>query len=106
MHDVILITTTVENKSDAENIAKCLLEKDLMACAQISGPIQSIYRWEGNIVDGEEFILTIKSLKLIQQNVIEQITAMHPYEVPEIIVQTPDHVSPEYAAWVRRECNG
>ena len=46
MKTIVLISTTLENKADAERIAELLLERKLIACAQISGPITSLYRWK------------------------------------------------------------
>jgi len=101
--EIILVTTTVETLDDARNIGRALLEKRLMACAQVSGPITSIYRWQGKVVDGQEYLLTVKTSVALQQEVVAAIKKMHPYEVPEIVVQKPEYTEPDYAKWVNGE---
>lgn len=105
MNDIVLITTTVEKRDDAEKISKKLLEMRLMACAQITGPIKSVYRWENSIVEGEEFLLTVKTTPALQQKACTLISQLHPYDLPEILAQKPAFVHPEYAKWVYGECN-
>lgn len=103
--DIVLVTTTVEKYSEGETIARALLEEQFMACAQISGPIKSIYRWDGEIVAGEEFLVTVKTTTGLKERVIKRIAELHSYEVPEIIAIKPDQVNREYGEWVFKECN-
>ena len=43
---------TCKDKKEARKISRFLLEKKLIACANIF-PIESMYRWEGKMVDDE-----------------------------------------------------
>jgi len=104
--EIILVSTTLEKLDEAEAIAKRLLDRQIIACAQISGPIKSIYRWKEATVTAEEFVLAIKTTPTLQQRVIDLIIKMHPYELPEIVAQKPHYVLPEYANWVYGECHG
>jgi periplasmic divalent cation tolerance protein len=45
----------------AERIAVELVDLRLAACAQVSGPMQSTYRWEGKIENAEEWLCTAKT---------------------------------------------
>ena len=49
MTDFIQVFMTAEKKEEAENIARAMVEKRLVACAQVLGPIRSTYRWEDQI---------------------------------------------------------
>jgi len=106
MPEIILVSTTLEKLDEAEAIARKLLDKRIIACAQISGPIKSLYRWKEATVAAEEFVLAIKTTPSLQQRVVDLIIQMHTYELPEIIIHNPNYVSPEYANWVYGECNG
>jgi periplasmic divalent cation tolerance protein len=86
MEKIIQITTTADNRNIIENIGKDLVEKRLIACAQILGPIQSIYRWKGNVEDANEWLLLMKSKASLYPAIEEEIRRQHPYELPEIIV--------------------
>lgn len=97
---VIQVTTTADKKEILEKIAKDLLEKRLIACAQISGPIKSIYWWKGEIVEDEEFICTMKTKEEVFNHVKERIKELHPYEVPEIVGTKLENTSSDYEMWV------
>jgi len=106
LQEIILVSTTMGNLHDAEEIAGKLLEKHVVACAQISGPIKSLYRWKESMVSEEEYLLTVKTTSALQQLVVSLISQLHPYELPEIIAQKPEYVLPAYEQWVHGECNG
>src|SRR3989338_8908338 len=62
MNDFIFIYITNPNKEEAKKIAKHLIEKKLIACANIYDNITSIYFWEGKIADENECVLIAKTL--------------------------------------------
>ena len=101
--NIFLITTTMEQKEDAERIAVLLLEKRLVACAQISTPITSVYRWHGEVTKATEVVLSLKTLRH-HYSAIEQILLQeHPYEIPEIISQENVSASESYFKWLEGE---
>ncbi|NTW07811.1 MAG: divalent-cation tolerance protein CutA, partial [Syntrophaceae bacterium] len=61
MNSYIQVTTTTETREEAQKIARCLVEQKLAACAQISGPITSTYRWKGKVETAEEWLCLIKT---------------------------------------------
>ncbi|SDP17012.1 divalent-cation tolerance protein CutA [Desulforhopalus singaporensis] len=100
MEQVIILSTTTESKKDAEQLAKILLEEKLVACAQIHGPIDSHYRWQGDLTSSVEFCLEVKTCSSAIERVKEKIIANHPYELPELAGTVTDLVSEDYRAWV------
>ena len=103
MKTLILITTAVERKEDAERIAALLLERRLVACAQISTPITSVYRWRGEVTTASELVLSLKTLPQHYALIEEVLLQEHPYETPEIIAQEIPFVSNAYSDWVKQE---
>lgn len=99
---IVLVSTTFENKADAERIAGLLLDRKLIACAQVSGPITSLYRWEGATQSASEFVLSLKTTPPLIEKVKTLLRREHPYDLPEIIVQEI-HTSDEYSKWVYGE---
>lgn len=99
----LLITTTFENRADGEKMAATLLERRLVACAQISGPVSSHYWWQGEIVSSPEYLLVLKSDESLYQELEQVIRESHPYETPEIIATVITHVSEEYHQWLEKE---
>lgn len=103
MKKIIIISTTLEKSDDAERIAGLLLDCKLIACAQISGPITSLYRWKGVTTSATEFSLSLKTAGAHTAKVKKILHQEHPYELPEIIVQEIEHSSKEYSRWVYGE---
>jgi periplasmic divalent cation tolerance protein len=103
MKPIILISTTFESKADAERIAKLLLDRKLIACAQISGPMTSLYRWKGMTTSATEYALNLKTIPSYAEEVKVLIGEEHPYDLPEIIVQEISDSSNEYSQWIYGE---
>jgi periplasmic divalent cation tolerance protein len=104
MTDLILVFTTVGARYEAEQLAASLVEQSLASCVQISGPIHSIYRWQGRQESSEEWSIAIKTLKSCFAALEAAIRAQHPYEQPEIVAVDISHASAGYAAWVKENC--
>ncbi|MBW2467466.1 MAG: divalent-cation tolerance protein CutA [Deltaproteobacteria bacterium] len=103
MVDYIQVITTVEKKSDAEKIAKNLLEKRLAACVQIIGPLTSFFHWQGKLDSATEYLCQIKSRDDLYNELESEITGMHPYEVPEIVAMPIIKGGKDYSDWLAAE---
>ncbi len=101
MEDFIIIFTTTDSKEDAKRIAKHLVEKRLAGCVQITGPIQSTYRWEDSIEISEEWLCSIKSKKGLFEDLESAIKEIHPYDVPEIVALPIVAGSDDYLTWLK-----
>lgn len=103
MNNFIQVFTTTGQRSNAELIAKKMVEKRLSACVQISGPIISTYWWKGSIEVDEEWICVIKTRDNLFDEVERAIKEDHPYEVPEILAIPVLRGSSSYLAWLQKE---
>lgn len=95
-----LILNTVDTKQEALQIARTLLQEELVACVNIIGPLDSLYRWKGNVESALEFILLIKTTAALAEDVKTRIRQMHSYELPELIEIDIDSGSSEYLRWI------
>ena len=85
------MVTTVDRKEILERIGKALLEKRLIACIQISGPITSTYWWKGVLEEAQEWVGTMKTTERNYIHEVEkELRRLHPYEVPEIVAENAD----------------
>lgn len=100
MTDIIQVTTTVADQADAERIAASLVAKQLAACVQVSGPIESTYRWKDQIETSQEWICAIKTRAELFAEVEQAIRSLHSYDEPEIIAVPITAASNGYRAWV------
>ena len=103
MTDFIQVVTTVEQKADAENIAKLLVEKRLAACVQIIGPLTSYFQWQEKLDSAQEYLCLIKSRNDIFPKLEAAINKIHPYEVPEILAMPITKGGKNYLNWLAAE---
>jgi periplasmic divalent cation tolerance protein len=103
MKTYIQVTTTTETRQQAHAIAQYLVEEKLAACVQITGPITSIYRWNGKVENTQEWLCLIKTQDDLYNKVEEAIKSLHPYETPEIIATPIIKGSKEYLVWLDDE---
>jgi periplasmic divalent cation tolerance protein len=101
--EYVQIVSTTETKKNAEKIAQTLVDKRLAGCAQIIGPITSIYRWKGKVEKANEWLCLIKTKKELYISVENAIKQLHKYETPEIIVTPVTTGSKEYLKWLNNE---
>jgi len=103
MTDVIQVFTTVANKEDADRLARHMVEQRLAACAQVIGPIESTYWWQGQMETAQEYLILLKSRAELYPELEAELKAQHPYEVPEILAVPVSAGNPSYFAWLRSE---
>jgi periplasmic divalent cation tolerance protein len=101
--DVVLVIANAPDVLLAKRIASVLVEDGLAACVSLGAPLLSIYTWEGKVEDAEEIPLTIKTTFGRQDEVVQALAKMHPYEVPEILVVPVLDGLASYLDWVRQE---
>ncbi len=99
MNQVIEVTTTCSCQESARKLAELAIEARLAACVQISGPIESIYRWQGQVQRDAEYRCTLKSAVRLKQQLMEFIGSHHSYETPQLLVSQVE-ASESYACWV------
>ena len=98
----VMVLSTIDSKSKAQNIAKVLVEQRLAACVQIE-QIESIYKWEGKITQEGEYLIRIKST-IDKYNQIESIIKdMHSYDIPQIIQIPITDGYNKYFEWIDKE---
>ncbi|MBP90638.1 MAG: cytochrome C biogenesis protein CcdA [Planctomycetaceae bacterium] len=100
MTDAIQVMTTVPDQADAKRIAASLVAKRLAACVQIRGPIESTYRWRGEVEKSQEWVCAIKTRSELFREVEQAIRDLHSYDEPEIIALPIVAGSEGYLAWL------
>ena len=56
-----LLLSTASSREEAQTIAQALVDGRLAACVNILGPIESVYRWKGEVEKSQEFLMMIKT---------------------------------------------
>ncbi|MCK9871627.1 divalent-cation tolerance protein CutA [Nocardiopsis dassonvillei] len=101
--DTVRVETTVDSRDGAERLARSVVEHRLAACAQVSGPITSFYRWEGRIQADEEWTVVVKTAADRLDELTAHLGEVHPYDVPEVVAVPVTGGNPAYLEWVRDE---
>jgi periplasmic divalent cation tolerance protein len=105
MSDLILILTTMPDDGRVDAIARTLVEERLAACVNVHGAMTSTYRWKGAIEREPERQLVIKTTRARRAAIEARIGALHPYELPELIVLDAA-AGDAYGRWVDAETLG
>jgi len=95
---IVLVTTS--SKEEAEKIVRSLLDKRLIACANIIGPVESQFWWEGKIDEANEFLVFMKSNEKLFTKLSQAVRGMHSYELPEILALPIIKGSKPYLEWL------
>ncbi len=103
MTDAIQVVTTASSRDEADRIARAVVEQRLAACAQISGPIESTYHWQGAIETSTEWRCTFKTLRSHYASVEAAIRQVHSYDEPEILATAVVAASAGYLDWLAAE---
>ncbi len=95
-----LILSTASSRDEAQSIARALVDRKLVACVNIVGPIESIYRWKGEVENTQEFMLLMKTESDRFDRIREAVKSLHSYEVPEVIQIPIENGWPAYLEWI------
>lgn len=99
----MIIVTTVPTRALAVKMARKLLQDRRIASAQISGPLESHYRWKGKVKKAREWTLSLRTTASQSNAVQNTIVELHPYELPEILEFKFD-AAKDYLAWIKECC--
>lgn len=99
--DFIVVLVTAKDRAEAEKISQALLEKKLIACANIVSPVMSCFLWQGKIDQAEEYLLVMKSRMDLFAELLQQVKLLHSYEVPEVLALPIALGSTDYLAWMQ-----
>jgi periplasmic divalent cation tolerance protein len=96
----IVVFVTAPDEKTTALIGRTLVEERLAACANLIGPIRSIYRWQGAVEDAAEHLMVIKTRASHYAALEVRVKQLHPYEVPEMIALEIKEGSPQYLDWI------
>lgn len=99
--DIRVVLVTAPDAEVAERLAATLVEEGLAACANLVPGVVSVYRWEGEVRRDAEFLLVLKSTVERSAALRDRVVALHPYEIPEVLVLPVESGHEPYMAWVR-----
>ena len=100
---VRVILCTVPSEDAGVQIARQLVDEQLVACVDILPGVRSIYRYQGKVEDDRELLLLMKTSADRLDALIPRVRALHPYEVCEVLALEVTAGSQPYLDWVLAE---
>ncbi|MER7664766.1 MULTISPECIES: divalent-cation tolerance protein CutA [unclassified Streptomyces] len=99
----LTVLTTTDSAAKAEELARGAVAARLAACAQISAPVTSVYRWQDAIETAQEWQILFKTSEERYPALEAHLRASHDYETPEIIATPVVAGSAAYLSWIDAE---
>lgn len=99
----VMIYVTCQNEGEARKIASAVVSERLAACANILGPIGSLYWWEGTVQESAEVPLILKTKRNLVERLIERVKALHGYTVPCVVALPIERGNPDFLRWIESE---
>lgn len=99
--EIALFYVPMPNRKVAQEVACDLLEKKLIACANVVAS-NSYFHWNNTLNNHDEHLLLIKTVAENINPVIEYIEAKHPYEIP-LIGHHLLQVNKKYHDWIQQQ---
>jgi periplasmic divalent cation tolerance protein len=103
---VVVVFSTFPTPEKAAEVARLLVGEQLAACVNLVGPVRSIYRWKGELSDDQETLALIKTTTDRFDVLKARLIALHPYELPEVIMLPVDDGHAPYLAWIAEQTRG
>jgi periplasmic divalent cation tolerance protein len=100
MTDKRIVLSTAGSRDEARKIARALVERRLAACVNIVAPVESVYRWQGEVENAQEWLLIIKTTAQAFSKVREAICELHSYDLPECVLLSIEDGSKTYLEWI------
>ena len=98
--EYVVVLTTLPADQDGPAFGRALLEERLAACVNLLAPMESVYRWEGQVEQETERQVIIKTTRDRLTALWDRVRELHPYEVPEFIVLAIADGNEAYLRWV------
>lgn len=98
-----LIYCPFPDRDIARKVAATLIEERRIACANILGPVESLYVWQGVRGEAEEIGVLFKTDASVLEDAIARLGALHPYDTPAITGWRCDAAHPATARWLGSE---
>ncbi|TJZ56125.1 divalent-cation tolerance protein CutA [Streptomyces piniterrae] len=95
--------TTTDDEQKAERLARGAVEARLAACAQVSAPVTSVFRWQDAIETSREWQVLFKTAAARYEALAAYLLEAHDYDTPEIIATPITRGGAGYLSWVAEE---
>jgi periplasmic divalent cation tolerance protein len=97
------VVITAPDPQWLKDLSRRLVEAGLCASAHNFAPVQSVYRWRGQVYERTEGRVSLHTSAKRVPEIVSQVKREHPYEVPGVSTRPIAGGNPEYLAWIATE---
>ncbi|MEE2933581.1 MAG: divalent-cation tolerance protein CutA [Pseudomonadota bacterium] len=101
-----MVYVTANNQEEAEKIAFTVVEENLAACANVLGPMISIFSWKGDLQREEEVAMLLKTTEKNVARLTKRITTLHSYDCPCVLAWPIQYGNSDFLDWLKTETGG
>jgi periplasmic divalent cation tolerance protein len=98
--ELMVVLVTVPDGETGARIGRALVDEKLAACVNILPALRSIYVFEGKLCDEGEALCLFKTRRALYPALRDRVTALHPYQVPEVIALPIVEGNAPYLSWI------
>jgi periplasmic divalent cation tolerance protein len=97
----VIALTTCPDEGLARRVAEVIVTERLATCVNRISGVRSSYFWDGALQDDAEVLLLMKTTDSRIPDLEARLKAIHPYELPELVVLPVTGGNERYLEWVR-----
>ena len=101
-----LVYITARDSEEATGIGRDLVAKRLAACANVHGPIVSIFRWKCGVQEDQESVLIAKTTNEKVEALTARVLEIHSYDCPCVVSLPITSGHSEFLDWIAAETVG
>ena len=99
----VMAVSTVPSLDVGRKLVRQLVERRLIACGNVLPGATSIYRWKDAIEETPEAVILMKTRVEKWEELTQVFPALHPYDVPELIMVPIMGGHQPYLDWLSAE---
>ena len=97
------VVITAPDPEWLKDFSRKLIEDRLAASAHNFAPVQSVYRWRGEIHERTEGRVSLHTRRSRIPEIVDRANREHPYELPSVSSRPINDGNPDYLAWISEQ---
>ena len=102
MKNIKFFYITAPNKKEAELIAKKLLDRKLIACANVINNVRSYFVWKNKVQNSKEIIICGKTISKNKKKIVQAVKSLHSYSVPCVVFLDITNGNKDFLKWIKQ----
>lgn len=101
---VLFTYIPIDTEEKAKTLARTVVSRGLAACANILGPMTSVYEWDGAVREESEWLIILKTIVERKEELTKLVGELHGYDCPCVVYLPISDGNPAFLQWVDAQC--